>query len=341
MKQNRVNRQARSLQLSILGQIIGIYVSDAMTRNWVWLLMIATTGGATCSLFLAVTGAQDARDAKPPSAQTGWLTFDQCLVVARESHEISAKEEGIIAELTVSENDLVKFGQSIGHLDSKNAELTKEKAAIQLQLAKALAKNDKKKELAQLFVDETKLKLQKTQELANKGGAAESEVGEKAIAVKQAEVQLIDKQLEMEELERQAGLADSSYQLAAQKVRNLKLTSPATGTVARIDRRAGEWVAAGTTIAKIIRLDELRVDFFVDIKQVDLTSLPGQSVTIAADLGVAGNKTFAGKITGYAPEVGSTGKVRVSAMVQNQQVNDRWILLPGMPVVLKLVPKSQ
>jgi multidrug resistance efflux pump len=302
--------------------------------------MIAIAGGATCSLFLTATDAQDARDVKPPPAQSGWLTFNQCLVAALASYEVAATESGIIAELSVAKDDLVKTGQPIGQLDSRIADVEKEIAAKQLQHAKHLAKNESKVELAESVVDETKLKLQKTQELVNKGGAAESEVREKAIAVKQAEVQLIEKRLEIIEREMQIGLADSNYKLAELKVKRLKLTSPATGTVVQIDRPAGDWVAAGTTIAKVIRLDELRVDFFVDMKQVILASLQDQPVTITADFGVAGSKDFAGKITGIASEVGSTGKVRVSATVQNQQINDRWILLPGMPVVLKLVPKS-
>ena len=341
MRQNRVNRNVTSQQLSILRPIVGIHLSDAMTRNWAWLLMIATAGGATGSLFLTVTGAQDARDTKPPSAQTGWLTFDQCLVVAPESYEIAAKETGVIAELTIRENDLVQSGQPIGQLESENAEIERAMAAIQLQIANERAKDDSEIGIAESVAEETMRQLRSSEELVNKGGTSESDVRQKGIAVKQAKAQLIKRNLERVEKEKQGKLAESSYKLAELKVRRLKLSSPTTGTVARIDRRAGEWAAAGTTVAKVTRLDELRVDFFVDIKQVDLTLLLDQPVTITADLGVAGKKSFAGKITGDTSEVGSTGKVRVSAMVQNQQINDRWILLPGMPVVLKLVPKSQ
>lgn len=341
MRQNRVNQHPTSQHGSILRRIVCIDLTDTMTRNWGWLLMIATAGGATGSLFLTVTDAQDVRDVKPSIAQSGWLTFDQCLVLALATHEVAATESGIIAELNVAKDDFVKIGQPIGQLDSRIAEVEKEIAAKQLQHSKYLAKNESKVELAESVVEEMKLKLQKTQELVNKGGAAESEIREKAIAVKQAEVQLIEKRLEKMERDMQIGLADSNYKLAELKVNRLKLTSPATGAVVQIDRPTGDWVTAGTTIAKIIRLDELRVDFYVDMKQIDVTSLRHQPVTITADFGDAGIKSFAGKITGLASEVGSTGKVRVSATVQNQQINNRWILLPGMPAVLKLVPKSQ
>jgi RND family efflux transporter MFP subunit len=340
MRQNRVNRHAVSQQPSILRRIVGIYVSDTLTRIWRWLLMVAIAGGATCSLFLAATDAQDTRDTKPLIAHPGWLTFDQCLVVAPESYEIAAKETGVIAELTIRENDLVKSGQPIGQLDSENAEIEREMAAIQLQIANERAKDDSEVGIAESVAEETMRQLRSSEELVNKGGTSDSDVRQKAIAVKQAKAQLIKRNYERVEKEKQGKLAESSYKLAEIKVRRLKLSSPATGTVARIDRRAGEWVAAGTTVAKVIRLDELRVDFFVDMKQVILASLQDQPVTITADFGIAGNKDFAGKITGYASEVGSTGKVRVSATVQNQQINDRWILLPGMPAVLKLLPKS-
>ena len=337
-----MNRNATSQQPSILRRIVGIYVSETMTRNWGWLLMIAIAGGATSSLFLTATDAQDARDVKPPPAQQqGWLTFDQCLVVAPETYEISAKEAGVIAELTIRENDLVKSGQPIGQLDSEIAEIERQLAGMQAQMAKSEASDESGVRLAKNKADDAVLLLESSEEMQNKGGASTFEVRQKQLAVEHENWILKQKQLEYAKRQLQSKHSELAYQLADLKVSRLRLNSPATGVVNRVDRRAGETVTAGTTIAKVIRLDELRVDFFVDIKQVDLTSLPGQPVTITADLGVAGKKSFAGKITGYASEVGSTGKVRVSAMVQNQQINDRWILLPGMPAVLKLVPKSQ
>ncbi|MFN7447217.1 MAG: efflux RND transporter periplasmic adaptor subunit [Pirellula sp.] len=316
-------------------------MSDTMSRNWVWPMMIATASGATCSLLLPVTGAQDARVANPPIAQTGWLTFDQCLVVAPESYEITAKEGGVIAELTIRENDLVKSGQSIGQIDSENAEIERQLAGMQAQMAKSEASDESGVRLAKNKADDAALHLESSEEMQNKGGASTFEVRQKKLAVEHENWILKQKQLEYAKRQLQAKHSELAYQLADLKVSRMRLNSPATGVVNRVDRRAGETVTVGNTIAKVIRLDELRVDFFVDIKQVDLTSLPDQPVTIAADLGVTGNKTFAGKITGYASEVGSTGKVRVSATVQNQQINDRWVLLPGMPAVLKLAIKSQ
>jgi multidrug resistance efflux pump len=303
--------------------------------------MIAIVGVATCSLLLAATDAQDTRDAKPTPAQQGWLTFDQCLVLAPESYEISAKETGVIAELNIRENDLVKIDQPLGQLDSESAKLERQAAGIQSKMATFDANDDSDVRLAESFVEEATLQLNAFEEMVNKGGAAIVEVRQKKLAVEQSKARLTKSKADKAKRDLLATQAAIAYQMADLKTERLKLTSPATGTVAKVERRSGEWVAAGTTIAKVVRLDELRVDFYVDTKQVDLTSLQQQPVTISADLGVTGSKDFAGKITGYASEVGSTGKVRVNAMVQNQKINDRWLLLPGMPVVLKLVPKSQ
>jgi multidrug efflux pump subunit AcrA (membrane-fusion protein) len=330
-------------------RVISVCVSEAIARNWVWILMLAFFAGGGGLLFLAATDAQEAREPKgervanPPSVSSpGWLTFDHGIVVAPESYEIAAKESGNIAELSISENDLVKVGQSIGQLDSESAELERQVTGLQAQMATSEASDESGVRLAENKAKDASLQLESYEEMLNKGGASSYDVRQKKLAVEHENWLLKQRQVEFAKRQLVAKQSALAYQLASHKVNRLKLTSPATGTVSQIDRRAGASVVAGTTIAKVTRLDELRVDFFVDMALIDPSSLLLQPVNvITAERGASGNQTFAGKITGFASEVGSTGKVLVNATVQNQQINDRWVLLPGMKVKLMLVPKSK
>lgn len=83
-------------------------------------------------------------------------------------------------------------------------------------------------------------------------------------------------------------------------------------------------------------MDELRVDFFVDLDRFDPSDLLGLQVEIgvAAAASRASNR-FVGVISGYAPEVSSARKIRMSATVQNQKTDKAWALIPGMNVSLQ------
>ncbi len=275
-----------------------------------------------------------------PTGNAVWPTFDQCIVIAPESFEVAAQETGTIAELLVVENSAVARGQSIGKLNSESADLERQVAGLQAQVALAEAQDESDVRLAEILVEEAKLQLDSYEEMANKGDSSIVEVRQKRILYEQAKTRLVQSKAARVQRELKAKLAQASYLVNQSKVDRLRLQSPATGVVMRVDHRPGEWVTAGTTILKVVRMDELRVDFFVDIEKIDPSSLVQQSVQISTGRNSSGEYRFGGRISGYSPEVSSTGKVRVNAMVQNQKLDDNWILLPGMTVSLQILTAS-
>jgi len=257
------------------------------------------------------------------------------MAFAAESVELPSQETGTIASIAVRENDSVAANQVIAKLDSKIAELEENAAGLQKQVATSEALDESEIRLAEAFVEETKLQADQYEEMAAKGNASRGELKQRQLAAEQAKVRLGQSKTAKQQRELKSKLAQSAFVLSQQKVERLTLRSPIAGTVIRIDHRAGEWVQTGTTVLKIIRLDEVRIDCFVHIDQIDPSSLVGKSVKVLSKRGI-NELLFAGRISSYDPEVTGAGQVRVHATVQNQKQAEHWLLLPGMSVSMQL-----
>lgn len=272
----------------------------------------------------------------------GWIRFEQGIVVAPEVLEIAVQETGTILDLKVSENSMVSKGDLLGRLNSETIELEKQVAALQFQVAQAESLDESDVRFAEMVVEETQLQYDAYEQMGNKGEASPLEVRQKKIAAEQARVRLIQAKAARVQKELKAKLAQASYTVAQKKLDKLQITSPVTGIVTRVDHRQGEWVSAGTTALHIVRMDELRVDFFIDMDQFEPSDLIGATVEITPSIAASrANSRFAGVISGYSPEVSSTRKVRMSATVQNLKTEKAWSLLPGMNVSLRThLPKK-
>lgn len=265
----------------------------------------------------------------------GWLTFEKCPVFALESIEIPSQEAGVIASIDVDENGAVEPNQVIGKLEGKVADLEKSVAGLQAQVAASEANDESEVRLAEAFVEEAQLQVDLYEEMIAKGTTGSADLRQKQLALSQAKVRLTQSKALKQQKELKSRLAQASVFLSQQKSDRLTLRSPISGTVKSIDHRPGEWVQAGVAIMKIIRLNELRVDCFVDIDQLDPAKLIEAPVKIYSKRGTT-ETLFAGKIASYDPDVSSAGKIRVHAIVQNQKSGKHWLLLPGMSVSMQL-----
>jgi multidrug resistance efflux pump len=276
------------------------------------------------------------------TSDDGWIRFDQGIVVAPDVLEVAVQETGTILDLKVSENSMVTKGDLLGRLNSETIELEKQVAALQFQVAQAEALDDSDIRFAEMVVDETRIQYDAYEQMGNKGEASPLEVRQKKIAAEQAKVRLIQAKAARVQKELKAKLAQASYSVSQNKLDKLQIVSPVTGIVTRVDHRQGEWVSAGAAALHIVRMDELRVDFFIDLDQFEPSDLIGAKVEITPSMAATRSHTrFVGMISGYAPEVSSTRKVRMSATVQNLKTEKAWSLLPGMNVSLQThLPKK-
>ncbi len=275
----------------------------------------------------------DTSDVRPPSG--GWIQFDKCLVFAGESIEIPSQDSGSIASLLVHENESVNANQVLAKLEGEIARLEKDAAGLQARVALSEAQDTSEIRLAQAFVEETKMQSEQYEEMAAKGNVSPTDFRQRQLTAKQAEVRLIQSNTAKQQRDLKAQLAQSALVLSQQKLDRLILRSPISGTVVRIDHRPGEWIQAGTTVVKIVRLDEVRIDCFIDDEQIERDRLIGKTVKVTSKRGET-ESLFSGRITSYDQEINAAGQIKVHATVQNHKSGDHWLLLPGMTVSMQL-----
>ena len=280
---------------------------------------------------------------------SGWLVFEKGVVFAAESVELSFQEEGAIASLDVRKNQRVSAGQVLCKLDSKLAEIEKNNAANQSQTALLEAQDRGETALAERVVELAKWEADQHEILVSKGTANSSDSAKKKLAIAQAEVNLSLSIFAKSQRDSKARLAQEAVKLSQYKYERLSLRSPIDGTINNIDHQTGEWVRPGTTIVKVARLDEVRVDFLINLDQFLPNQLIGKKLDALSKTGSI-ESIFSGRITSYDQEVSSSGQVRIHATVQNQKTADKtnqkekmntresddWLLLPGMNVSMRL-----
>lgn len=118
--------------------------------------------------------------------------------------------------------------------------------------------------------------------------------------------------------------ATANADAQAATVEKKAIRAPFSGRVGIRQVDVGQYIAAGTTLVTLQRLDPIDVDFTVPQQQVSSVK-PGSEVVVTSD-GAPG-KTFRGHIVALDPKVDSTTRnIRVRAEISNPNK----ILLPGM-----------
>ena len=117
-------------------------------------------------------------------------------------------------------------------------------------------------------------------------------------------------------------------------VQRRQIRSPLDGVVVEIMRHRGEWLEPGQRVLRIVRLDRLRVEGFVDAKKIrgELRDAP---VRVEVELADQVKAKVKGKIVFVSPEVDPVnGQVRVWAEVENPDLR----LRPGLQAEMVIEP---
>ena len=115
---------------------------------------------------------------------------------------------------------------------------------------------------------------------------------------------------------------------------------------AEVERKlkdVGEFVQIGDPIVQLVRMDKLRIEGFVQLKQFLPQLISGQPVTIEysfIDPTDADNPeksfTFTGNVSFVSNKVQAGGEYKIWAEVTNQRYKGQWVLRPGVAVDMSI-----
>jgi len=268
------------------------------------------------------------------AAESRDVQITHCQITLLEQANVPATEAGVISQIEIRPGSYVERGQELARLDEQKQLLEKKQAECDLQATLAELANDVAMRFASKSWEVTRAEWREKSD-ANahvRNAVAPQELRRLKLAeeraqleIEQAEHQRTVQQVHVDS--RKAAVALREWQLVQRRI-----VAPLAGVVAKVERHRGEWVNPGDVVCRIYRLDRLKVEGFLNIKDFGPEVL-GSRVT--AHVTLPGGKTgdFVGKIVFVAPEVeAQTGDFHIWAEVENRDD----LLRPGLSAVLTL-----
>ena len=254
--------------------------------------------------------------ASPHDSDVRRISINDCLIVPFEDLRIPARESGVLEVLNVREGDRVSKEDVIGKQEKTQVILAAEIAKAELALARHKAQGDAKARLGDVAVRVFQKELEIANSLLDEDAITDSELRERQLEVARsiAQKRLADHELKAavyNEL-----LAKIRFEAAKDALNRRSIRAPSSGIISEIYHHPGEWVMAGKPVARLVRIDRVYIEGFLDAQRFD-TSVCGQDVSVVVRHGKR-LLEYSGTIVFASPVVDSvTGEFRIRAEVEN------------------------
>jgi multidrug efflux pump subunit AcrA (membrane-fusion protein) len=311
-------------------------------------------------------------DPRTPHLRRGWVRFHRCLFVvacilcsfamAQESPtnhtdetleipdvqitlithaRLSTAESGRIREVLVETGDIVDEGTPLIRLDDRLLRLQIDVAKLEADIAKIESENDVDLRFADksLLVAEADLRRSQQAVRSYPKSISESELDQlkllrerSKLAGEQAQRALNIKTLTSQLRQKQAEVVE-------QRVEQMQIVAPVSGMVVEILKHKGEWANVGDTVVRIIQIDKLRAEAFVDGTKYSQAALLHAPLTLYVKIPPSETESvFEGEVSFVSPEVSPIhGEIRIWADIKNSETS---ALRPGVRGRLIIEPRS-
>lgn len=273
-----------------------------------------------------------------PSIDAPEIT-SQGLITLIESVDVPASREGKLQSIKVKEGDYVTRGQLLANLDEVEAQLALKRAELEHQLAAEKARSEIALKSAKLIHDVARNEFQRAVQVKQSSPSSISitEFDRLKLEAEKTANDIVRLGEERRFAEITAYSKEVELHLAKVVLEERQVASPLAGIVVQLHRHEGEWVRVGEKVLRIVRIDRLRVEAFVDV-QSTLASLEEAPALLEVAFPGSRVETFSGKIVFVHPEADPVnGQIRIWAEIENR---DR-MLRPGQKGRLKIRPAQK
>lgn len=272
--------------------------------------------------------------AAPPDSQHA--VIPNCQVFLIHDVEVPAQEAGLLTAVEVAEGNSVKAGALLAQIDDSQALLSKISAELEREAARTRADDDIEVRYAEKSYELAKAELAQDVEVNKRspGTVPAAEVRRKELAATRASLQIDRSRLDMKVAQMTADVHNATVKAADENILRRRIVAPFDGQVVQVLREANEWVNVGEPVVRVIRLDRLRVDGFVNATEYNVADIASRPVTVEVELARGRKEQFPGQIVFVNPLLQAGHRYRVRAEVQNRQERGHWLLNPGSTVTM-------
>ncbi|MEO1528115.1 MAG: HlyD family efflux transporter periplasmic adaptor subunit [Planctomycetota bacterium] len=271
----------------------------------------------TLSLVFLLTNHVVAQD-EDRGKESAPLVVENAQTSLIQNTKIASPLAGIVSKVHVTEGQIVKIDASLIRLTSQLAENELRAAKAALLAATIKSENDVNLRYAQRTLEVRENEMRQSQ-IANEtypGAVSRMELEELTLQVDQAALAIEQAEQEMRISKATSAEKAAAVETAQSNVDRHHIRSPVEGMITQIDIAPGEWVEAGKPVVRVISLDPLRIECFVDGRQHG-RELIGRKVSFLV-AGAAKETALRGKVSFVSPELQPvTGQVRLWATVEN------------------------
>ena len=256
------------------------------------------------------------------------IRISGALVKLIDQLDVPAREAGTIVELAVREGSRVKTGDMLARIDDTEARFAQERAYVELRISEQNAASDVAVRSAERALQTAGTELKRAEEARQKlrESVTEAELDKLRLAADQAKLAVEKAQQERAVAQLQRDLKKVESDFAGRSVSRREATALFPGVVVQVNKHVGDWVQPGDKILRVVRLDRLRVEAFLEGTQAT-SGLEGMPVSLVVDLQGKPGTMFRGKLTFVSPEIDPFNRsMRVLAEIENPGLN----LQPGL-----------
>jgi multidrug efflux pump subunit AcrA (membrane-fusion protein) len=267
------------------------------------------------------------------------IHVDSVVVTLIEQVDVSAREAGPLVGVGVKEGQLVTDGTLLARLDDTESMLARNKAQFELDIAKKQSESDVRIRYAKKSLDVAAAEERRGLESVGKfsKSVSQSELDQLRLSKERCALELEQAKEEQQIAALTAKLKENEVATATVSIERRRVVAPLSGVVVQIKRHKGEWVQPGDSIIRILRIDRLRAEAFLNAHEVG-GDIVGRPVTLSVGLPGASHGEFRGKIVFVSPEVNPVnGQFRVWAEIENRDQ----LLRPGLQGSMVILPAPQ
>ena len=268
-----------------------------------------------------------------PPATAAEPVLEGCLVSLIDEVKVPAREAGVIMKLAIRQGDLVAKGDVLAQIDDDQPQMEKRRAQAEHEQALAKAESDVDVRYSEKAQGVAEMTFRKAEDSHVRIPGSVTEVERERLKLEWEKTGL---QIEQARLDR--SLADLTakskgveLEAAEKGIERRVIRSPLDGEVEEVFPHEGEWLQPGDPLARIVTIDRLYVEGFVDSARFGPAELRGRPVTVEVTLDNDRVEQFEGQILKIKHRV-EGGSYRVVADVKNRQTGGEWLLRAGQIV---------
>jgi macrolide-specific efflux system membrane fusion protein len=261
-----------------------------------------------------------------------------CVVTLINEAQVPAREAGSLMAIMVREGAAVQAGAVLAQIDDRDAQVRKRVAEVDYQVAVEQAKEPIRIQAAEASNGVDRFELEKAREVNRNNATSYSVLEVKRLELKEkhSSLQIVLARTEHESSRLTVLGKEAQVDGVENEIARLKVESPLDGVVAQVFKHTGEWVNPGDAIMRVVRMDKLRVEGFLDVDEYSRTEVAGRPVTVEVRLTRGRIERFSSTIDFVSPLVEASGHYRIWAEVENRMEAGHWLLRPGLTAEMSI-----